>query len=235
MIPKRFATAFPFTLLSAFNAAAQEMPLNVTASGNEPFWRVQITSDQFRLARPDFPPLIMSVVDRQTAADGSHTIVSATSSPALRAVLNLTPMPCADTMVDQTYPFTARLTLGDGVLDGCGGDPRDLLTSAETWTVTEIAGVAALPEPTLTIAFSETGAVSGSGGCNTYSAIYEITPEGLTFGPVASTRMACPGEIMPQEMAFFQALEGVFAFDITQDGGLVLNAAEGPVIRAEAN
>jgi uncharacterized membrane protein len=43
-------------------------------------------------------------------------------------------------MADQTYPFTATLELGDTVLQGCGGDPRDLLTAEEVWTVTEIAG-----------------------------------------------------------------------------------------------
>jgi hypothetical protein len=43
-------------------------------------------------------------------------------------------------MADQTYPFTATLELGDTVLQGCGGDPRDLLTASEVWTVTEIAG-----------------------------------------------------------------------------------------------
>jgi hypothetical protein len=72
-------------------------------------------------------------------------IVSASSSPALSAFLSLAPGPCADTMADQTYPYTATLELGDTVLRGCGGDPRDLLTASEVWTVTEIAGEPIVP------------------------------------------------------------------------------------------
>jgi putative lipoprotein len=92
------------------------MPRDVTASGNEPFWRVDIASGDFTLTRPDFEPLMLSVTERRTQADGTFVIVSASSSPALRPVLSLAPGPCNDTMADQTYPFTATLELGDTVL-----------------------------------------------------------------------------------------------------------------------
>jgi hypothetical protein len=82
---------------------------DVSASGNEPFWRVDVSGGEMMLTRPDFEPLILSVVERRSEADGTQVIVSATSSPALRAVLALAPGPCADTMADQTYPFTATV------------------------------------------------------------------------------------------------------------------------------
>jgi heat shock protein HslJ len=133
-------------------------------------------------------------------------------------------------MADQTYPLTATLELGDTVLRGCGGDPRDLLTASEVWTVTEIAGAAIVEGTEVTLGFGPEGGLTGSGGCNRISSGYEITGEGLSIGPVAATRMACPDVIMAQEMAFFEALEGVYAFDIGEAGELVLLGPEGPVI-----
>jgi heat shock protein HslJ len=221
-------------LIGATGSGAQMAPGDVSAAGNEPFWRVDIASDAFTLLRPDFDPLMLSVIDRSTGADGTHLIVSASSSPALRAVLSLAPGPCNDTMADQTYPFTATLELGDTVLSGCGGDPRDLLTASEVWTVTEIAGEAPIDDTEVEIGFSPEGGVFGTGGCNRLNGTYQITGEGLSFGPIASTRMACPEDIMAQEQAFFAALEQVISFDIGEDGALILRGPEGPVMRAVA-
>jgi heat shock protein HslJ len=221
-------------LIGATGSGAQMAPGDVSAAGNEPFWRVDIASDAFTLLRPDFDPLMLSVIDRSTGADGTHLIVSASSSPALRAVLSLAPGPCNDTMADQTYPFTATLELGDTVLSGCGGDPRDLLTASEVWTVTEIVGEAPIDDTEVEIGFSPEGGVFGTGGCNRLNGTYQITGEGLSFGPIASTRMACPEDIMAQEQAFFAALEQVISFDIGEDGALILRGPEGPVMRAVA-
>jgi copper homeostasis protein (lipoprotein) len=52
--------------------------------------------------------------------------------------------------------------------------------------------------------------VTGSGGCNRISGSYESGGDTLTFGPITSTRMACPG--METETAFLKALEGTRRF-----------------------
>jgi heat shock protein HslJ len=207
---------------------------DVSASGNEPFWRVDVSGGEMMLTRPDFDPLILSVVERRSEADGTQVIVSATSSPALRAVLALAPGPCADTMADQVYPFEATLELGDTVLTGCGGDPRDLLTASEVWTVTEIAGAGILEGTEVQIGFTDEGRFFGTAGCNRLMGVYMLTGEGLSFGGVASTMMACPDAIMAQEMAFSEALGQVISFDIGDGGELILRGPEGPVVRAVA-
>jgi uncharacterized membrane protein len=159
MSARSFPLATLLTLVSATLGAAQDMPEDVTAAGNEPFWRVDIAGGDFTLSRPDYEPLMLSVVERRTEADGTTVIVSASSSPAFSAFLSLAPGPCADTMADQTYPYTATLELGDTVLQGCGGDPRDLLTAEEVWTVTEIAGEPIVPGTEVTMSFADSGAV----------------------------------------------------------------------------
>lgn len=58
-----------------------------------------------------------------------------------------------------------------------------------------------------TAAFGPDGVVTGSGGCNTFSAPFQSSGSSLTIGPVASTRMACEPSIMDQEAAYFAALE----------------------------
>ena len=55
--------------------------------------------------------------------------------------------------------------------------------------------------------------LSGSGGCNLLAGSYRVEGERLTFGPAASTMMACP-EGMATEQAFFEALGQVKSFKI---------------------
>jgi len=48
---------------------------------------------------------------------------------------------------------------------------------------------------------------TGFGGCNNFFGSYERDGSSLTFGPVGSTRMACPDPEMSVETDFFKALE----------------------------
>jgi heat shock protein HslJ len=50
--------------------------------------------------------------------------------------------------------------------------------------------------------------ISGSGGCNRLMGSYEVHGDSLTFGPIATTRMACPAG-METETAFLSALAQV--------------------------
>lgn len=61
------------------------------------------------------------------------------------------------------------------------------------------------------------GKVHGNAGCNGLNGSYEQKGESLTFGPLATTRKACPD--MEGEQAFLQALKAVSGFRI--DGELL--------------
>ena len=50
--------------------------------------------------------------------------------------------------------------------------------------------------------------LSGSGGCNRLAGSYEVGDEGLRFGPIASTRMACSEAAMERESAFRRSRRG---------------------------
>ena len=66
---------------------------------------------------------------------------------------------------------------------------------------------------------SEDGVVSGSGGCNSYQGTYTVDGDSLTFGPLATTMMACsePEGIMEVEAVVRGSLQSAAGYKI--DGG----------------
>jgi len=64
-----------------------------------------------------------------------------------------------------------------------------------------------LADTQVTLNFAD-GQISGSGGCNSYTAGFSPDdPAALSISPVAATSMACPEPILDQETAYFTALE----------------------------
>ncbi|WP_299909788.1 META domain-containing protein [uncultured Paracoccus sp.] len=75
----------------------------------------------------------------------------------------------------------------------------------------------------------EADRISGAGFCNRYSAAQAGTlPELAIAGPVVSTRMACIGDRMPQETAYFAAIEGATAARF--EGGRLTVIGSGPAL-----
>lgn len=78
------------------------------------------------------------------------------------------------------------------------------------------------------------GQVQVAAGCNTGSGTAEITDTTITFGPIATTRMACGEEAMNVESLILEFLQGEVSYTIEadlltmtdDDGGIILRAAE---------
>jgi heat shock protein HslJ len=86
------------------------------------------------------------------------------------------------------------------------------------WTLTQLNGKPVSPESSRKEAYieltAETNRISGSGGCNRLTGSYEIDGASLHFRQVASTMMACPGDVMPREQEFIKALSAAAGFRI---------------------
>lgn len=98
----------------------------------------------------------------------------------------------------------------------------------------------------ITALFDEEGNLSGSAGCNNYSAGYQVDGNNITISPAAATMMFCaePEGVMEQETAYLAALTTAATYSVqgdqlelrTADGALVANyvvkaaAAEAPAI-----
>jgi len=77
------------------------------------------------------------------------------------------------------------------------------------------------------VRFESDGRLSGSAGCNRYTGSWERDGARLSIGPLATTRMVCPPEVMDEESAFLSALESVRGIGAVDPLVLVLVGEDG--------
>jgi heat shock protein HslJ len=203
------------------------------AGGNEPFWSITVDGGEMLLVRLDMDDLTLPVTESTLTDTGVIVVTAADPDRGLRAVLERLPELCRDTMSGMPHPETVRLSMGDHTIHGCGGDPWSLLTG-RTWVVEDIGDAGIIDSSRATLGFDASGRAYGSASCNRFNGAVELTGEGLRFGPMATTMMACPDAIMAQERRMLDALAEVYAFDIDDTGALLLFGPSGPVITARA-
>jgi len=113
----------------------------------------------------------------------------------------------------------------------CNCNKKSSFPFQETvWQLTQLNGKTVKADNNFTIAFLNTGRITGKGACNTFFGPWEFVKgknNGIQIGQVASTMMACPD--METESAFFQALEKTTEYRL--DGGR-LYLYEGQNLRA---
>ena len=110
-------------------------------------------------------------------------------------------------------------------LTACAITSRDATTElpGTSWTLVDLDGEEPIGEPPPSISFTDEGTVTGSTGCNSFNGEVAIDGSELTFGPLATTRMACVDPaVAEQEQAFLLAIEGVTGYTVDSDGRLVL-------------
>ncbi len=93
-----------------------------------------------------------------------------------------------------------------------------------SWVLTEMGGTADFANIVPTLSFGGDGTVSGFAGCNTFTGTYTIDGQALSFGPLASTKMACEPPASAVEAEYLGALAGVGEWTLT-DGGLDLSGS----------
>lgn len=115
-------------------------------------------------------------------------------------------------------------------MDDGANDARGRSLEGPLWRVRAVLGedgsLGVVPDSVQASARFEAGRVSGSGGCNRFSAECRVAGERLEIGPIASTMMACPDPAMTAEAAVLAALGAVATWAI-EDGILVLRDADG--------
>lgn len=132
----------------------------------------------------------------------------------------------------------------DGGLELTGGDvtlrfdeevpPEPLPLVGTDWTLDSVyqgdAVSSTVAGTAVTMALGEDGSVSGSGGCNTYRGDYTADGDALSFGALASTKMACAEDVMGQEAAFLDAMSRVASSEIEGAGLTLLDASGEPLL-----
>lgn len=110
------------------------------------------------------------------------------------------------------------------------GEMDKTVLEGATWQLTRItladSQVHSVPSGVEATATFANGSVSGSGGCNRYTASYTVDAGKLTIGMAASTMMACPEPQMMVEQPLMAALAATTAYRI-EDGQLALLDTQG--------
>jgi heat shock protein HslJ len=108
-------------------------------------------------------------------------------------------------------------------------------TIVGSWVATSIAMGDAVVGSQLTSQvtadFTADGQLSGSDGCNSYDATYEVDGRSIMIGPLASTKMACSSdELNDQAVAYAEAIGRATTWTVETSGALVLFSAEGTIL-----
>lgn len=72
------------------------------------------------------------------------------------------------------------------------------------WLVEDIRRGGVIDRVQTILEINANGSISGAGGCNRFTGRASIAGRRITFGPIASTRMACTPAVMNQEGKFFR-------------------------------
>ena len=139
-----------------------------------------------------------------------------------------------------TGPYTATLdltgVLGTKGIEVYGATRSERIDVPATPTHPGLSGTAwvldapslGVPVPSgraITLNFSATTA-TGSAACNTYNASYTAVSGRLTFGPIATTRMACEPPVGAAESAYLRKLAAVTGYRVS-GSQLTLTGAAG--------
>lgn len=185
---------------AATAASAAEETLR--ARGNEPSWQLTVSKSGVAFEAPGQGLTFKAPAFRREVVDGRPRIFAGEGDRGVEA--KITERLCADTMSGMPFPVGVEVTYNGKRFSGCGGE---IMTAIEGgWRVIRLGGDLPPEGVTVTIAFAPDGKVSGRSGCNRFMGGYTLTGEGLTFGDMAVTRMACPEPQMETGQRFLGLL-----------------------------
>ncbi len=107
----------------------------------------------------------------------------------------------------------------------------DQASPAGKWLAEDILGGGVIDNLQTVLELAEDGTVSGTGGCNRIIGKAKIAGDGIEFGPMGSTMMACTPAVMDQERKFLDALGLARTFRVDgQQRKLILQDAAGQTV-----
>ena len=100
------------------------------------------------------------------------------------------------------------------------------------WVVTEMPGVALVPDALPSVGFTETE-VQGDGGCNSMGGAYTASEGRIDVAALSSTLIGCPTAIATQEAAFSARLQAATSYAVEGEV-LRLDGDQGSIVFARA-
>ncbi len=205
-------------LALAASAQAPERPADYVASGSEPFWGLEIRGRQLRFSPNDnsSEPIAVPLPRRQPVR-GGYNLVTRRFTVQVRHRL------CEDE-AERRYRDTVRVRMRGYTYVGCGGTllPPAMLERTD-WRIESIGGTRVSGD-NYVMGFYE-ARLRAQAGCNQLSGPFRERGNRLSAGPIAATRMACPGPRMAHERAVLRLLGGPVHFSFPAGDVLVLSGS----------
>jgi heat shock protein HslJ len=147
---------------------------------------------------------------------------------------------CLSTAGSYTYRLEVLGRNGDTVVEDRGVTVTEASTGlplqGTTWFLESYfdgigAIVGLVPGTSITAVFDQGGQLSGSSGCNTYSANYTADGSSISIGPPTGTQSSCaePPGIMEQEASYLSVLPTATSYEISSSF-LTIQDANGRVV-----
>lgn len=158
-------------------------------------------------------------IDGSVIAPGltAGTMMACANPIMQQEIAYLTALNTVDTFEIQGDRLLLKDSGGETVLEFVRQHPVEL--TGTLWRLTgynngKQAEVGVIAGTELTADFSIGGRVSGSSGCNTYSAAVQVDGQTIRIGPAVATRMFCanPEGIMAQEQQYLTALQSAAVY-----------------------
>ena len=196
------------------------------AMGNEPFWSLAVNSvkGSMRFKTMNGDSINASLPQRNVDSDGVITFDAEVESGRLKVLF--APDSCVDTMSGQRMDYRVQVNVKGKTYTGCGVSLRQMALLNDIWVLTTLQGRSVKPGgprnelPRLEIMLTE-GRVSGTTGCNRLNGRVQADSRQVQFGPLATTRMACLGEVGQLKSDFLKALSQPLMYRVA-DGQLTL-------------
>lgn len=109
-----------------------------------------------------------------------------------------------------------------GSLAGCASAPPPQPSIVGLWLAEEVAGAPVASDAHITLSLYGNGRAVGHAGCNNYTGGFKRAGDGISFGPLISTKMACAPEIMSLEQSYLATLAAATRAERRPDGMLAL-------------
>ncbi len=178
-----------------------ERGVNFAATGNEPFWSLEIIfGKSMHFNTPDGYEIMTPFVEGENAADANVTRYRAATDSGELSV-QISKRKCINSMsgMESDYQVSIRVKKHadtEREYDGCGNFIGNYRLN-DIWGLTGIGGNALTVEdlkkgmPTLDLQIT-TKKVYGFGGCNRFTGNILITDKTIAFDKMATTMRACP-------------------------------------------
>jgi heat shock protein HslJ len=222
----------PLTAVVEQEAPAAKPTVVWKANGNEPFWSLETYSDGTAILRQlGQDSLAFSLGEKMTLPNNNGFRFIAKSKKGQLEIRYLREN-CKNSMTGALLPYTVAVNFDIKVLNGCGiaNFNEELAGEWVLQRINEKSMTSASRVPVLRFD-PEMNRVSGNNGCNQITGSFEHTAKTIKFGPIASTRMACPDS--PEQEVNASLAAGPFQYSLTGNSltltaqGLVLVLARG--------